>query len=124
MDRSDERYARAVEILELGDSLVTTDHVLVETWNLLRGRSDGAAADLFWDSLRSSNVRLECVRDADLQSARSIGSDFPDQDFSIVDRTSFAVMMRLGITRAAAFDSHFAVFRYGPRRSLAFDVLR
>jgi hypothetical protein len=28
------------------------------------------------------------------------GRDYPDQDFSLADRTSFAVMVRAGIERA------------------------
>jgi predicted nucleic acid-binding protein len=61
---------------------------------------------------------------ADLEVAWSIGQEFPDQDFSFVDRTSFAVMVRLGLVRAATFDDHFAVFRYGSGRSEAFEVVR
>jgi uncharacterized Ntn-hydrolase superfamily protein len=41
-----------------------------------------------------------------------------------VDRTSFAVMERLGVHRAASFDDAFAVYRFGPRRSKAFEVVR
>lgn len=43
---------------------------------------------------------------------------------AVVNRTSFAVMRRLGIERAAALDDHFAVFRFGLRRRYAFTVLR
>jgi predicted nucleic acid-binding protein len=60
---------------------------------------------------------------ADLDIAWSIGEVFPDQDFSIVDRTSFVVMQRLGIYRVASFDSDFAIYRFGPRRERAFEVL-
>ena len=67
-------------------------------------------------------AELEPVGPADLDVAW--GRDFPDQDFSIVDRTSFAVMRRLGISRAASFDDHYAVFRFGPNRERAFEVLR
>jgi predicted nucleic acid-binding protein len=49
---------------------------------------------------------------------------YGDQDFSIVDRTSFAVMRRLGIERAASLDDHFAIFRFGPNRRRAFTVVR
>jgi predicted nucleic acid-binding protein len=59
-----------------------------------------------------------------MDRAWAIGQAFPDQDFSLVDRTSFAVMERLGITRVASFDDHFAVYRFGPRRDRAFEVLR
>jgi hypothetical protein len=33
-------------------------------------------------------------------------------------------MVRLGLVRAATFDDHFAVFRYGSGRSEAFEVVR
>ncbi len=61
---------------------------------------------------------------ADLERAWAIAETFPDQEFSIVDRTSFAVMQRLAVYRAAAFDADFAVFHFGPNRSRAFDVIR
>ncbi len=58
-----------------------------------------------------------------IESAWSIGERFPDQDFSLVDRTSFAPMERLGITRVISFDSDFAVYRCGRTRTNAFEVL-
>jgi predicted nucleic acid-binding protein len=61
---------------------------------------------------------------ADLEEAWQIGYAFPNQDFSLVDRTSFAVMRRMGIERAASFDSHFAAFRYGLRQQRAFEIIR
>jgi predicted nucleic acid-binding protein len=61
---------------------------------------------------------------ADLDAAWAVGEAFPDQDFSIVDRTSFAVMERLGLVRAASFDDHFAIYRFGRNRDRAFEILR
>ena len=116
--------ALAKEILSFGDPLVTTDHVLLETWTLLRWRIHKEAAEAFWEGLRSGVASMEIVGPADLQAAWTMGRDFPDQDFSLVDRTSFAVMERLGLDRAASFDSDFAVYRWGPRRDRAFEVLR
>lgn len=115
---------RAREILEHETSLCTTDHVLAETWSLLQRRIHHKAAERFWEGLRSGGAVIEPVGLADLESAWQIGLSFPDQDFSLVDRTSFAVMGRLGIERAASFDSHFAVFRYGPNLRHAFEIVR
>lgn len=116
--------ARAKALLSTSEPLVTTDHVLIETWALLRWRIHRDAAEAFWQGLRSGVASIETAGDADLEAAWVIGRDFPDQDFSLVDRTSFAVMMRLGLERAATFDDHFAVYRYGARRSRAFTVVR
>jgi predicted nucleic acid-binding protein len=64
------------------------------------------------------------VGPADLETAWQIGLDWKDQDFSIVDRTSFAVMRRLGMERAASLDDHFAIFRFGPKRRQSFTIVR
>jgi predicted nucleic acid-binding protein len=123
-DSGDRSNGRAQEILSGGDALVTTDHVLVETWALLRWRIHREAADAFWRGLRSGVAALEVVGQADLMAAWAISDSFPDQDFSLVDRTSFAVMERLGLESAASFDDDFAVYRWGPNRRRAFQVVR
>lgn len=123
-DSSDRSNERARAILSGGERLVTTDHVLIETWFLLRHRLERTAAERFWEGLRSGVAKIEAVLTADLEVAWSIGQTFFDQDFSIVDRTCFAVMQRLGIRRVASFDDDFAVFRFGRDRSQAFEVLR
>jgi predicted nucleic acid-binding protein len=123
-DSGDRSNARARKILASGETLVTSDHVLVETWILIRHRLGRRAADQFWDGLRGGVAAVEVVALADLEAAWTIGESFPDQDFSLVDMTSFAVMRRLGLERVSTFDSDFAVYRYGPRRDRAFTVVR
>lgn len=123
-DSGDSSNERAKEILAGGEPLVTTDHVLVETWTLLRWRVHREAAESFWRGLRAGVASVQAVGDADLEAAWTIGRDFPDQDFSLVDRTSFAVMVRLGLVRSATLDDDFAVYRYGRDRSQAFDIVR
>lgn len=123
-DRSDASNARSKRLLSEADALVTTDHVLVETWILLRHRLGRDAAERFWGELRAGVARIEPVTGADLEAAFAIGEVFAHQDFSIVDRTCFAVMERLGISEVASFDDDFAVYRYGPGRRRAFDLVR
>jgi predicted nucleic acid-binding protein len=123
-DAGDRSNERAREVLSSGEPLVTSDHVLVETWLLIRHRLGEHAADRFWDGLRGGIAAIELIRLGDLELAWSVGEAFSDQDFSIVDRTSFAVMQRLGIERVATFDADFAVYRFGPRRNRAFTVVR
>jgi predicted nucleic acid-binding protein len=123
-DSSDRSNARAKAILSAGETLVTSDHVLIETWTLLHHRLQANAAERFWEGLRSGVAVIEPVGLADLEAAWQIGLSWRDQDFSIVDRTSFAVMHRLGIDRAASLDDHFAIFRYGPNRRQSFTIVR
>ena len=123
-DSSDRSNARSKAILKSGETLVTSDHVLVETWTLLHHRLERKAAEGFWEVLRSGIALIEAVTLADLEVAWDIGVSWHDQDFSLVDRTSFAVMRRLGIDRVASLDAHFAVFRFGPRRRQSFHVVR
>lgn len=64
------------------------------------------------------------VHPQDWGCAAMIATRFADQTFSIVDRTSFAIMERLGITQAVSFDDDFVIYRYGHDRHRAFEVLR
>lgn len=123
-DSGDASSRRARELLMAETGLLTSDHVLVETWRLLRDRLGFDAAERFWDGLRLGPATIEPVREQDLGSAWQIGRLFEDQAFSLVDRTSFAVMERLGIDRAVAFDDDFAVYRFGSRRERAFTLVR
>jgi predicted nucleic acid-binding protein len=118
----DNALARA--ILQSARDPVTTDHVLVETWLLLNSRYRREVAEQFWERVRRGIVRIEIVTLADLEAAWAIGGAFRDQSFSIVDRTSFAVMERLGVSRAASFDDDFAIYRYGRNRERAFEIVR
>jgi Predicted nucleic acid-binding protein, contains PIN domain len=82
------------------------------------------AAERFWYEIRRGIASVEIVTAADLDAAWRIGDEFPDQDFSLVDRTSFVVMLRIGVEKAASLDEHFAIFRYGLNRKREFTVLR
>ncbi len=122
-DSGDSSHDRAVAALSREDPLVTSDHVLVETWVLLRHRLGRPAAERFWEGLRGGAASIEQVTAVDLEAAWAVAEAFPDQDFSIVDRTSFAMMERLGISRVASFDQDFAVYRFGRNRDRAFQIV-
>jgi predicted nucleic acid-binding protein len=123
-DRGDSANVEAMAVLGSGESLVTSDHVLVETWLLLASRLGHHAAEAFLDNVRRGSVTVEFATGADLEAGWAIGGRFADQEFSLVDRTSFAIMERLGIHRAASLDSDFAVYRFGPKRDKAFEIVR
>lgn len=122
----DEHHARAAELLrsiEL-ERPFTTDHVVVETWSLLNHRFGHSIAMRFWSRLRGTPLEIEFAVPVDLERARAICESWADQELDIVDCTSFAVMERLGCGRAASFDNDFAVYRFGPERTEAFEILR
>ena len=125
-DRSDTHHVEASETFAkrgAGGDLITTDHVVVETWLLMRARLGRDAAMQFWDAMETEVVRVFGVTASDFASARQIAREWPDQPFSIVDLTSFAAMERLGINQAFAFDTHFRIYRYGPSRSTPFHII-
>ncbi len=110
-------------LTEYAGEMVTSDHVLIETWYLTWSRLGFAASERLVNGIRMGIARVEEARTADLEVASAIHEAFPDQAFSIVDRTSWAVMERLGIHDAIAFDRDFSVYRFGPGRKKAFTVL-
>ncbi|MBX6378531.1 MAG: PIN domain-containing protein [Clostridia bacterium] len=122
-DASDRHHVEArayYESVAGREELVTTDAILVETWVLLTSHLGRRAALAFWDGLREMGLSVLCLEPVDLEAAWRIACAYPDQDFSFTDCTTFALMERMGISRAFAFDSHFLIYRYGPRRDRVF----
>ena len=121
---SEHNNARAKAVLQTGERLVTSDHVLVETWRLVAHRLGRPVAQRLWAGIRAGGADVETVGASDLEMAWAITQEYAEQDFSLVDCTSFAVMQRLGISRVASFDNHFAVYRFGAGRRSAFELVR
>lgn len=119
----DPKNGLAKSILLSLDGWTLTDHVLAETWQLLSARYGMEVAETFWGRLRESGAVVEPVTASDLEAASQIEVTCPDEEFSFVDRTSFAVMERLGITRAASLSPSFSTYRYG-RRKQTFQIVR
>ena len=94
------------------EPFVTTDYVLAETATLIRMRDKTTrghrlAVRMASSILRQQSAILQNVTAADLQKALRVFRDYSDHLFSFVDCTSFAVMERLAITHAFAFDRNF-----------------
>lgn len=122
-DRDDASHARATALLErFAGQLLTTDHVLIETWYLAASRLGPDVAEQLVNGIRAGIARVENTLLSDLEAAAATRAASSHQDFSIVDRTSWAVMIRLGVHEALAFDRDYAIFRFGRGRSKAFTV--
>ena len=118
---SHERVSAALR--ERRGRLLSSDHVLHETWAVMRHRHGFAEAETLVGAIRSGIARIEVSGLADLEVAAAIGVAFADQDFSLSDRTSWAVMERLGVHEAVSLDSDFRIYRFGPDRRRAFTVV-
>ena len=122
-DLSDVHHGRAVERLsEFSGDLLTSDHVLVETWFLAANRLGVDVAETLVTAIRSGRARVEAATVADLEIAAQIHDAFADQQFSIVDRTSWSIMQRLGVREAISFDQDYSIYRFGRDRRQAFAV--
>jgi predicted nucleic acid-binding protein len=89
--------------------LVTTNAVVFETYGvlLIRSRDKRRSTMTFLDLVAAGACRVERVRRADEDDAVSILRQHEDKTYSYCDALSFAVMERLVITEAIAFDRHF-----------------
>jgi predicted nucleic acid-binding protein len=87
--------------------LCTTNFVLAESHALILARM---GRDQAWNFLRATITgRTNVIRaeEADEQRARAIIEQYQDKAFSYCDAVSFAVMERLDLQEAIAFDEHF-----------------
>jgi predicted nucleic acid-binding protein len=93
-----------------GARLITSNHVVGETYSLLLRTQGHAASFRFVDTLGASGrVTLTHVDEATEREAFALLRRFADQAFSFVDGTSFALMHRRRLRRTFAFDRHFSV---------------
>ncbi len=123
-DRSD-RHHKEASAFYLANApsgrFVTSDLILAETWTLIASHLGRTSALTFWDTLRRTHIPILSSDPSDIEAAWRILQDFPDQDFSFTDGASFALMERMGIEDAFAFDRHFLLYRYGSARRRAFQ---
>lgn len=86
-----------------------TNFVLAESYALLLTRLDAAIARRW---LFGNVWAVERVSEDDASRARAILARYTDKTFTYTDATSFAVMERLGLKTAFAFDAHFRQYGF------------
>lgn len=108
-DRSDRHHAAAVGFVQTNDRpLVTTDLIVIETLNLVQARLEPASAIALGKRLLAPAATTALkITDPDLAQACRLFQRFRDKAFSFTDCTTFALMARVGLSTAFAFDIHF-----------------
>ena len=112
--RRDQYFDRARErwllIRNEAIPLMTTNLILVETATLLsrRGRPEVAVRKIR-SIYQSSSFSIHSSSKEDELAGLDLMVHYRGHDISLVDGVSFALMRKLGITRAFSFDHHFSV---------------
>jgi predicted nucleic acid-binding protein len=102
--------ARLRTLIREHHRLVTTNLVVAETHALLLRRVGRPTALTFVRTVyESPNVVVHSTREIELAAERSWLARFTDQDFSLADAVSFAVMTERRIREALTLDAHFVV---------------
>lgn len=110
----DKRHKPAVEIypqlLREYDVVITTNHILAESYELIRRRLGHTKATDFLSQLfQSPRLRIiYATRELEIEAIKLL-EIYNDQDFSYIDAVSFALMQELNIKAAFAFDGHFVI---------------
>ncbi|MBI4320918.1 MAG: PIN domain-containing protein [Chloroflexi bacterium] len=116
-DAGDTYHAPAARLmrrlLDTPRTLVVSNHVVGETYTLLRVRLGPTVATEFLQRLRgSARTRRVFVPEPWELEAEDLLAKYADQDLSYVDATTFVVMHHLAIKEALAFDHHFVVLGF------------
>lgn len=88
--------------------VLTSNHVLGETWTLLNRRCGHRAAVVAAAIRHSAAVRIEHITPALEEEAWQWLTGRDEREYSFVDATSFALMRKKKIIDAYAFDSDFS----------------
>jgi predicted nucleic acid-binding protein len=110
LDADDENHERAREawasLLQNEEMLLTTNYVLVEAFALVQHRLGMDALHVFVNDVVPM-LRTEWITEEDHGAAVQAVLAAGQRRLSLVDCASFAVMRRLGLEEAFAFDRHF-----------------
>jgi len=99
------------------ERLVTSNLILGETWTFLRRRIGHRFAISWLDVARSHRLGVERIDPTLEDEAWTWLLVHDERPYSFVDATSFALMRKLRITEALAFDGDFAAAGFVELRS-------
>jgi predicted nucleic acid-binding protein len=107
--RRDSNHRDAVRLWSPGRALLTTNHVVGETWTFLSRRDGHASAVAFLDAVESAAwLTVVHVNEGIEREARAWLRRHDERVYSFVDATSFVVMRRERVSEALAFDGDFS----------------
>lgn len=106
----DRHHTDAAALWRLGPgALLSTTHVIGETWTFLRRRLGHEEAQLFRRSVTgTATLAIRHVPESDEQDAWRWLERHDERPYSFVDATSFATMRKMRIAEALAFDGDFS----------------
>jgi predicted nucleic acid-binding protein len=109
IDRDDRTHTAAVEayrsLVASGYRLFTTNHVVVEVYDLL---ASGLGHDVARQWLRGNRLAVYTTDEDDEEKARKMVANADgNQSLSLTDALSIVVMERLGVNDAFAVDPNF-----------------
>ena len=112
IDARDEFHRQAKDswqrLKEEDTNIITSNYVLDESFTLIKLRCGIKIADEFRDAIIKSSHVIKIMRVTVADEAEAWKWFLNDwSKLSFTDCISFAMMKRLDITRAAAFDEHF-----------------
>ena len=117
-NRADRHHGEAARIIgeieERGARPFTSNFVVAETHALILARRGHASARQWLGRLA---IPVEQASRDDQLRAVNIVLEQTDKTYSLVDAISFAMMRRMGVNRAFAFDRHFEQHGYVMERS-------
>ncbi len=113
LDRSDEMHHRAkkclVNINQNKNRVLLTNYIVAECHALISSRLNYEIAR---EWIKHLCWPVERVLEEDEKNALEIIMTYQDKSYTYTDATTFAVMKRLGLTTAFAFDNHFVQYGF------------
>jgi predicted nucleic acid-binding protein len=99
------------EATEKRCGLISTNFILAETYTLIMRKIGREIAIRYIKDFRNPAFIIRVLQ-TDEEKAWDIILKHKDKDYTYTDATSFAVMERLGIKKAFAFDKHFEQYGF------------